>query len=169
MGISDFFGKKDGPVTPPQKNVLRGPGGKFVSKKKPVLKIEEPALPPVPEVKPVTQAPPPVKNSNDVEVVSFYNQDIRKFYSGNKWYFAVEDMLPLTGMNASTTKDYLDKIKNSSEHKKVVAGIITVVDSIDCIDIDGLTTLLPILRETKNIFPGPFPDWLKNISTFPHP
>lgn len=89
-----IFGKKPDTFPPeePQvkRKIVRGPHGRFVSKK-------EPKKEPI--------------------VVTFYGREIRKIYDGGKWYFAIEDTLACAAPNVSggkiTKKDSFKKLQKS--------------------------------------------------------
>lgn len=98
MGIIDIFGKKTSPPIEKEPQIkrspLRGPGGKFISKKQKVRKPIAAAI-----------------------TATFYGREIRKVYDGKKWYFAAEDILalanPLSGKEKVRRKKTFENVKKS--------------------------------------------------------
>lgn len=112
MGIMNIFGKKPGTdrqTKEPQvkRVILRGPQGKFVSKK---------------PKKPV--------------VVTFYGREIRKIHDGGKWYFAIEDIMASAAPNVFggkiTKKSSFKKLQKSLS--KTIDNIV-YADAEGCIKL----------------------------------
>ncbi|KKQ25051.1 MAG: hypothetical protein US40_C0004G0089 [Candidatus Roizmanbacteria bacterium GW2011_GWC2_37_13] len=127
-----------------------------------------------------TIAPLPKKISKPKTLLAqgesvFYGYNIRRLYVDDHWYFFLEDVLAVGGRLG--LEEILAKLKDSKEYKdsfqKYVLSLKTVVDNevkiVDCIDAEGFLWILPQVRSDKRVFPGPFPDWLKETEQLPLP
>jgi hypothetical protein len=116
-----------------KRKIARGSRGKFVSLKKLEEKKELP----------VTSA----------QKVTFFGKEIRKYYIGDKVFFAVDDILatatPLTGKEMLEYTEDFEKIKELTTKK---VGEVLVADA------DGI---LRLIKEVVAAFPGPLSRWLK--------
>ena len=116
-----------------KRKIARGSRGKFVSLKK----LEEQ------KELPVTSA----------QKVTFFGKEIRKYYIGDKVFFAVDDILatatPLTGKEMVEYTEDFEKIKELTTKK---VGEVLVADA------DGI---LRLIKEIVATFPGPLSRWLK--------
>ncbi len=166
------------------KKITRGPDGKFISKKRPAKKAEENIHPEEPkkEVQP-EQAPAVIESTSkdgenkqitsSYQVLTFYSKDIRRAYREGVWYFALEDILYIASID--DPESFLVSLKEKPSIKKTLEDAVTKINFLDeegektvnCITYDGFMTLLPVIRENGYMLPGPFPDWLKDISQFP--
>lgn len=145
----------------PHKNVARGPGGKFVSKKKPEIKVEvtpvaAPAAPPKEEKKPEEA------NSPEFEISTFYGKDIRKKKINGTWYFALADVIILA--NYDNVKSFLQKLPENSKTKKLLSDETKTVDSLEFANFKGISAIVPMTNNKDHSFPGPFLSWLQGIS-----
>ena len=153
MAILDFLNKKKEkslpPVEPfaPKVAPQRGPGGKFVSKKKVVVKKEI--------------------DENKVQgpfMAPFAGKEIRKFYVNGKWYYSIEDLVLL--LNADPPIKPLGQLKREKNFKEVLEKRIEVINEIDCADYKGTVEILSKIIKTCNAnFPGSLFRWLEDIST----
>lgn len=178
MGISlkNFFNNSSNslPVKEPEKPVeqpqlkkalLRGSGGKFISKLPTVVsepKIKNPTVETIPE-----NATP--------QLSVFYGQTIRKFYLDDTWFFSILDILTLAKIINPAV--YVNEIEQNPEQKKFYSQIIKIIicakedgtkENLECVAYDGFIQLLPIMRSKETMFPGPFPEWLQEVSKTPN-
>lgn len=170
--------------------ILRGPGGKFISKKaleqdKPQEKTEnesESEISLEPEQKQETKSQEEAgeikiqEKGTDEKMISpsiqfsiFRGTQIRKFYKNGKWFFSITDIL--TTAKIIDMPNHLLKIKKAMEDNKISAEIIETFsvdeEKIECITYDSYIQLLPVMRTCETSFPGPFPDWLMGVSKLP--
>jgi len=151
--------------------LLRGPGGKFLSKKTAEkAQVNEPtetfSAHPETKIK--------GKKTSHVETIfltaTFYGQAIRKFYISGSWYFSIEDMLPLA--QYFEPHEDLQELKRKEEFKKTFDKLVKEIrDSgnvVECVNYGGFIELLPMLRSEVHMFPGPFPSWLEDTSKLPN-
>jgi len=153
MAILNFLKKKKkespSPVETftPKVAPARGPGGKFVSKKKVVIKKEI--------------------DERKVEgpfMAPFAGKEIRKFYANGKWYFSVEDLLFL--LNANPPIKPLEQLKGEKSFEKVLENRIKTINEVDCADYKGTVEILKdIIKIHSADFPGSLFRWLEDIST----
>ncbi len=151
-------------------NSLRGPDGKFISKKSINNSvISEPKPTEIESVEPEKKIDTD-ETPRKVLIATFYGIEIRKFYIRNSWYFSIEDILPLA--QYGDPHKSLEDLKNKEDSKKVLSQFIkeardSAGNTVECVDFEGFMALLPFLRGEDHIFPGPFPDWLKETSQLP--
>ena len=116
-----------------KRKIARGSRGKFISLKKLEAQKELPVAP--------------------AQKVTFFGKEIRKYYIGDKVFFAVDDILatatPLTGKEMIEYTEDFEKIKELTTKK---VGEVLVADA------DGI---LRLIKEVVAIFPGPLSRWLK--------
>lgn len=116
------------------------------------------------------------------ETSVFYSHNIRRLYYQDHWYFFLEDILMVAGIvnwqkqleeleemaEFQKNKDkHLFKFKALVEKTNEVEEEIEEVKEVWCVDYQGFMWLLPMIRSEKHIFPGPFPEWLAEISKLP--
>ena len=87
-------------------------------------------------------------------IATFYSVEIRKYYEDGKWYFSIEDILPL-GQKVPPLGS-LDKLKEQEEFNKVFEKAVRIIDNIPC---SGAKGIVDIVNLTKASFPGPFQKW----------
>ena len=153
MAILDFLNKKKEepsataePFTP-RPSPPRGRGGKFVSKKKVVVKKEI--------------------DENKVQgpfLAPFAGKEIKKYYANRKWYFSIEELIFL--LSSDPPLKPLDQLKNNPKFKDLFEKEIRTIDGVDCTDCDGSMEILRKIIKTYNAnFPGSLFWWLEDIST----
>lgn len=134
---------------------VRDTHGKFVSKKAVVATLqEEPAAKP--------QEIPNSIPANEPYTSTFYGVDIKKYYDNGKWYFSIEDILPLGQKNPPLQS--LDKLKENEEFNKVFEKAVKIIDNIPCSEAKGI---VEIVNLTGASFPGPFQRWIEETAAFP--
>jgi len=153
MAILDFLNKKkEESPTPvetftPKAAPARGPGGKFVSQKKAVIKKEI--------------------DESKVEgpfLAPFAGKEIKKYYANKKWYFAIEELIFL--LSSDPPLKPLDQLKNDPKFKDLFEKEIRTIDGADYADGDGSIEILRKIIKTHNAnFPGSLFWWLEDIST----
>ena len=153
MAILDFLSKKKEEASTtaesftPRPSPPRGRGGKFVSKKKVVVKKEI--------------------DENKVQgpfMAPFAGKEIRKFHIGGKWYYSIEDLVLL--LSADPPIKPLGQLKKEKNFKEVLEKRIEVINEIDCADYKGTVEILSKIIKTCNAnFPGSLFRWLEDIST----
>lgn len=153
MAILNFLNKKKEESPPPVETFVpkvappRGPGGKFVSPKKVVIKKE------IDEGK--TEGP---------FMAPFAGKEIKKYYANGKWYFSIEELIFL--LSSDPPLKPLDQLKNDPKFKDLFEKEIRIIDGVDCADCDGSIEILRKIIKTHNAnFPGSLFRWLKDIST----
>lgn len=116
-----------------QRKLIRGKGGKFISLKK-LEQTKE--LPPTQPIK-----------------TTFFAQEIRKYYVGDKVYFAIDDIL-------KTATPFLgkDEINYTEDYEKIRALVSKKIGEVEVADADGI---LRLIKEVVAVFPGPLSRWLK--------
>jgi len=149
MDIRNIFGKKASPPIEgePQikRIVLRGPNGKFIGKKKPW-----PGKPPI------------LKSS------TFSGIPIRRFYTRNKCFFCIEDVVALTG--APDIKEYLKQIKSKNKElqkdwKKMIEKFdYQAEDKTELLECAEAENILKIVLALDKSLPGPFSRWLRETA-----
>lgn len=131
----------------------RGPGGKFISLKKP----EEP------KEKPKTKR---IQAPKGPFMVPFGGMEIRRFYASGKWYFAIEDILGF-GHSDPPIKP-IAELKETKELGKILEKNIKNLKEVDCCDSKGCTEIIrETVRTFKAEFPGPIISWLEDTSKLP--
>lgn len=158
MAILDFLNKSkvDKPLDSsnftPKSEVTRGPGGKFVSKKK----IETKTVDKKPEIQ------------NDKFYGPFIapaaGKEVRKYYANKKWYFAIEDLIFLLSSDPPIIP--INKLKVDPKFKDLFEKNVKAFDGIDCADFKTVSEILRLIIKTYNAsFPGSLLRWLEDIST----
>lgn len=138
---------------------VRDTHGKFISKKPAPAKTEEDK--PIRQV----QSEPAKKIAGEPKgpyIATFYSVEIRKYYEDGKWYFSIEDILPLGQKNPPL--ESLDKLKEKEEFNAVFEKVVKVIDNIPC---SGAKGVVEIVNLTGASFPGPFSRWIEETATFP--
>lgn len=164
MAILDFFnkGKKDEvidspPAFAPKSEVLRGPGGKFISKKKVTTKKEA--------KKDVEKEPE--MDTNKIRgpfMAPFAGKEIRKFYTNKRWYFAIDDLIYLLSSDPSLKP--IEELKVDPRFKDLFEKKIKVIEGIGCMSCKGASeTLQSIVKAYNATFPGSLFRWLEDISS----
>jgi len=174
----------------PKARPVRDANGKFISKKKPIAApipaVDQISTPhPDNTLEPKPSAPQdisedttkPVATSDidrrrqDPQTVTFYGFEVRKFYEDD-WYFSILDILALA--RVILPAQYLHTIKQKPEAEAILNESTKIfsyakdpetIERVESITYDGFMKILPIMRSQQTIFPGPFPDWLHNMST----
>jgi len=124
-----------------------------------------------PEVKKTQTVKTPM--AQDISV--FYGNAIRRLYFDDHWYFFLEDVIAVSGKLG--VEKVIKKLKSSSEYQEngdqYIISLKAIIDNqpkdVDCIDDQGFLWLLPLIRSDERVFPGPFPDWIKQTSKLPIP
>jgi hypothetical protein len=147
---------------------IRGPGGKFISKKsaspekKESKPLEKPAVENKPKNSKTTPETPILKSS------SFSGVPIRRFYSQGKWFFVIEDIIPLA--NVPEVKEYLNLIKSTNLElkenwenmtKKITYNINGQDEFLECADYENI---LKLISAQDKPLPGPFSRWIRETS-----
>lgn len=153
MPILNFLNKKKDESPPPVETFapkvapVRGPGGKFMSQKKAVIKKEI--------------------DEGKVEgpfMAPFAGKEIKKYYANRKWYFSIEELIFLLSSNPPL--EPLDQLKNNPKFKDLFEKEIRTIDGVDCADVDGAIEILRKIIKTNDAnFPGSLFWWLEDIST----
>ena len=153
MAILNFLNKKKEESPPPVETFVpkvappRGPGGKFVSPKKVVIKKE------IDEGK--TEGP---------FMAPFAGKEIKKYYANGKWYFSIEELIFL--LSSDPPLKPLDQLKNDPKFRDLFEKEIRTIDGVDCADCDGsIEVLSQIIKVYNASFPGSLFRWLEDIST----
>lgn len=149
MGIINIFGKKTPPSTEkPQikRTLMRGPNGKFISKKQKVKKTVKK------KVK-IHKIAAPV-------IVTFFGREINKVYDGKKWYFTVDDIL---GLASPLSPD--GRVRQKKTLKNVQKKVSKKINNVVYADADGC---IKLLKEVEGVFPGPLVRWLAESSQLPY-
>lgn len=175
MGIiPDFFSKKEESTLEKLKNQIKS-AKKTTTKtvRKKVVKKTVKSLPKTKTSSPIAKKALIQETILTPNVLTFYGRNLRRVYMKNRWYFNLEDIFIISG--TTNLKEFVSKIKNNKEFKensnKSVVNLKIKdneeVKTAEFIDFEGFTSLVPIIRSLKVIFPGPFPDWLEQISKAP--
>lgn len=104
------------------------------------------------------------------ETVIFYGHNIRSIYMNSQWYFSLEDILKICNI-VDPTKFLVD-LKNQTDLKDEYYKIVETFSYyendnpiiIAVVKYQSFIQLLPHIRQTGSVLPGPFPDWLKNTA-----
>lgn len=194
MAILDFLNKQkeeEEKNTPeqtfaPKSMPVRGPGGKFVSKKKPIedkKKIKDTNK--STENKKILVKDKEI-NENKTEgpfMAPFAGKEVRKFYFNKKWYFAVQDLIFL--LAADPPFPPFEELKKKKEFKSIFEKNLIIIKEADlsekvgpteeedmyikvsCADATGSIEILRgIIKSYNASFPGSLFRWLEDISTF---
>lgn len=164
--------KKESFAPKSMKKVMRGPDGKFMSKKKPAKKEVQPEQAPA-VIEPASKNKENKQVTPNYQISTFYSKNIRRIYKDNTWYFSLEDMLHVAAVD--DPESFLEKPKGKPSIKKAFDNAVIRINLSDqngakmvgCVTYEGFMALLPIIRESGHMFPGPFPDWLRDISELP--
>lgn len=184
MGIlPDFFPRKENPEEMLKEKILKAKLLRQQKKTSP-KKTDKPVVSKiklqVKEKKTASRISIPQKTPSSstpltFETVTFYSQNIRKLYFKNHWYFFLEDVVAVSGVLG--LEEVLVKLKQTKEYKEnsskfILSLPVTVngqTQTVECVDDVGFMWILPLVRSNERIFPGPFPDWLKEMSKFSPP
>jgi len=167
--------------------VIRGVNGRFVgkksSKKQPQTTVED-KLDTPDNMKesdqeksielPIVKTESFIKKPLVAQTSIFYGQSIRKFNIDGIWWYSIVDILSFAKI--VNIPDYISalksKLKSSVEQDKVINEVEYSNDGstevLECVTYEGFMVLLLLIRQTEVIIPGPFPDWLKNLSEEPY-
>jgi len=161
MAILNFLNKKKEESPPPVETFVpkvappRGPGGKFVSKDKPV------------EVQAPQEKPKKKVDQTKVEgpfMAPFAGKEIKKYYANGKWYFSIEELIFL--LSSDPPLKPLDQLKNDPKFKDLFEKEIKTIDGVDYADGAGTIEILREIIQTYNAtFPGSLFRWLEDIAT----
>ena len=150
-----FFGKKE---EEPQKEaqakrpLLRGPNGKFISRKKP-----QAAKPAKGGKKAADKKTAKVKPSM---TVTFYGREINKVYDGKNWYFNVNDLVALAAPPPGK-----ERVRKKTSFEKTLKTVSTIIEGIVYADADSC---LRLIKEVEGNFPGPLARWLTETASLPY-
>jgi hypothetical protein len=155
MAIFDFLDKKEEKEAKasqysPKGDVMRGPGGQFVSKKKD-------------EKSSASHKKKPTSNPKGPVVTTFFGREVRRYYWQKKWYFSVEDVL-IIGSTEPVLPPYND-LKNKKGIKEILEKNVETISEIPCATAENT---IEIIRFLKIKFPGPIVDWLIDTAKFPY-
>lgn len=140
---SDKYEETFSPKTPPR----RGPGGKFVSKKKAVVKKEIDK-----------------KGVQGPFMAPFAGKEIRKFYLNGKWYYSIEDLLFL--ISADPPIKPIKQLKDGEDFREIFKDKTERIGDVECADCKrSIEILRDIIKATNASFPGSLFRWLEDIST----
>jgi hypothetical protein len=156
------------------KKVVRGADGKFTSKGTSAKKAVQ--------VKKITVKTATASGKEELasqktipncQTLTFYGKRIRKIHRDSSCYFALEDILPIAIVD--DPESFVKKLQENESVKDVFANAIMQIKlsdengtkMVDCVDYAGFMSILPIIRDSGHMFPGPFPDWLRDISKLP--
>ena len=152
---------------------VRGPHGRFVSKKTPpVAPVEFKTAEPE-EMQPIeaTEQSIPSTTYEFFDDLSYYGERIRRSYSRNQWFFVIEDMLPLAQI--TDPMSILASFRESESYKESLDSDIYVVDvpknnagisSLTLANQQAVLEFVRFLRDRKHFFPGRFPEWIASTS-----
>jgi hypothetical protein len=176
MAILDFLNKNkedkpsDTDKFTPKSEVTRGPGGKFVSKKKTEAKTVDHK--PEVEHKHEAEHKTEVDHKHEAEKDKFYGpfmipaagKEARKYYANKKWYFAIEDLACL--LSADPPIKPINELRSDPKFKDLFEKHVKTIDGVDCSDIKGISEILRLIIKTYDAtFPGSLFSWLEDIST----
>jgi hypothetical protein len=193
MAIFDFFDKDKSDNQDPNQHFgpkhlpVRGPGGKFVSKKKvetkPAVekevketKIEEEKQA-EPEVETVTveeketSKPEEKKSSKSPKFkgpfpITFYGTEVRRFYEDNKWYYSIEDFLKLC--SSTPPLERYSELKESKKYSTLFKKYTVKIEEVACTDPEGANEILKALSFSGVTFPGPLSSWFTDTANLPY-
>lgn len=94
-------------------------------------------------------------------MVTFFGVEIRKYYLDGKWYFSLEDLLPLGQKDPPLGT--LEMLNGKEEFNKIYKRVVTLIEEVPCSDASGS---MEIARATKALFPGPFYRWIEETASF---
>lgn len=107
----------------------------------------------------------PPKPDQATGVSIFYGFTIRKLYIDKKWYFCLEDIMPLAKYD--NPKSDLDKLNETAEFHETFEKVAKEIDGVSWVSSKAFMELWPLIRSAEHMIPGSFPDWLKSISELP--
>jgi hypothetical protein len=134
---------------------LRGPNGKFISKR--ALTTQKATA----KEKRKKKVKFPSKKTQETSIVSFYGVDIRRVSQNKEWYFSTEDILSL----AQPVK-LGGKITKKDNYKKVFDEVTETISGVSFADAEGI---IKIIRELNASFPGPLVRHLQSSLQTPSP
>jgi len=145
-----------------KKVIVRGSGGKFISKKPSDVKTVESK-----EKRKVVKMAKPVKPAkkvlkpkvSEVIIVDFYGKNVRKVYSVGKWYFAIDDIVAI-----ATPFNPEKPLKFKKDFEKIISEVSKMFDEVVYSDDKGC---LKIIRQIEGQFPGPITRWLTESAQLP--
>ncbi|MFA7301584.1 MAG: hypothetical protein WC069_04695 [Candidatus Shapirobacteria bacterium] len=136
-----------------------------------VEKIKKKIVAPTPVVAPPVEVKSPVNvDKSRPIIITFYGHDIRNTFMNNQWFFSLEDILKIVEV-VNPTKFLID-LKNHEALKDRYYQLVETFsyyegDSpiiIPVTNYQNFIEILPHLRQMNLSFPGPFPDWLKQVA-----
>jgi hypothetical protein len=145
---------------------VRGPNGRFVSKK--IIALED-----TPNE---SQPSEMLDGSFDqhptfYDDLSFYGQAIRRIHHNGEWYYAVEDLLPL--IQITTPSECIKELQSETFYKHLLNEHFFEITSESRISqalpliVGNKTAILELVsyfRSLGRIFPGPFLNWINSTS-----
>jgi hypothetical protein len=135
--------------------------GRFISKKTaPSISKKT-----VEEIKKEPTKPQETKVESDIKgpfVANYYGVQIRKYHDGEKWYFSIQDFLPLG--EADPPRKNLEILKQDETFKEIFMKVVKIIDEIPCADSKGT---VEILKAVGAVFPGPTFRWVEETASFP--
>lgn len=161
MSDDDLFSKP---------KAVRGPNGRFVSKKAPLPVESSPQDTSTPEVKDTV--------SNDTtpyaffDELSYYGEFIRRVYKNNSWFFVIEDMLPLAQITEPIK--VIEAFKADPYYKESLDTHIFNIDiprnnlglsALTLADQEAVSEFIRLLRGQHHFFPGRFPEWIASTAS----
>jgi hypothetical protein len=171
MAMFEFLGKKKEEENrfQPKSKAVRGPGGRFISKKS----LEEPPTIDEPEKETsietdTTKKKVSVKETKTPSVpkgplpITFYGSTVRRYFVKPKWYFVMADILAIS--TATPPPEPFDILLNKEDFKEF-RDQIKVIEGLSCMDFPGASDFLTALQTT---FPGPIKKWLTSVSSMPY-
>ncbi|MFS8158993.1 MAG: hypothetical protein ACMG6E_02045 [Candidatus Roizmanbacteria bacterium] len=155
---------------------LRGPGGRFISKKKPAVSGEmDDQIPSRPEEVRNLIDITPTDSTTTLAELSYYGEKIRRIYKDNTWFFALEDFFPLVKIFDSA--DYMGllrkqpfySVKNSKDFLEIsMQSHIPAQTSVIFGNIDVVKVIISLFQKEERYFPGRFPEWIENAADIPY-
>lgn len=171
-------------ITPtPKPAPIRGPGGKFVSKKPVEKKVVAEDLPAgkagiaasSPEASPRNDKENAQKEKEVTQqTITFYGSAIRKWHIDTAWYFSLTDILTIAKIIDISA--YINELQQNETTSKTLLQNSKIIslpkddgteEKVLCVTYENFMQILPILRSKESTFPGPFPDWLADIANIP--
>ena len=142
---------------------LRGPKGKFISRKTPT---QVPGKKPSPKPKKKPDSTKSLKPQGPYKA-SFYAKTIRRFYCQKQCYFVIDDILSLASEFGSHQE--FENLKNKIDAENKLEKIIKQISyqennqakTLECATVEGVKQIIPMLHQT---FPGPLSRWLREVA-----
>jgi hypothetical protein len=175
MAITDFWKKKEEvkeETFAPKVEPIRGPSGRFVSKKikeeeiKPVVeeKVETPIFDTKKETPSKKTVPTVPTKAKGPFMVPFGGSEVRRFYMG-KWYYSIDDLLSF-GYADPPIKSVAN-LKLEEKMKDIMEDVVKI-NEVDCSDANcSLAILKSVMVNYHATFPGSILRWIEDISTLP--